>query len=420
MTREKLLKNFNFDKCLSCLFVFILPLKQEWSTIFLVFWVFYSILTIKRKSLSKQYYYFIPIIIFLIYYFSFLWDNASFEFKQIESKLSLVAFPLIFFIKEEKILDFYPKVFKYFIFGCCIASLICFFYAFSNSLILIDQKIVFKPNILEGYSFFESITQGDNYFFSTPFSIFHQTVYFATQICIAITMLTYFPFKKKTINVAVGSLLILSLVLISNRANFIIFIIITPVICYKLIKSKKQLILVFLLFISSFFILSKVNPRFQSLFSEVKQGVTINADARYGSSLRILSWDASLEIIKDNFWLGVGFKNAQQELNDVYLKKEYYWPLKWNLNAHNQYLQIWIETGLVGFAFLLLSFLVLVIKIHKAQDTNHKFFLITILIIVIINFLFESFLNRYSGITLYTFIFCICCMLTIKKNRIEG
>src|SRR5690606_4992269 len=133
--------------------------------------------------------------------------------------------------------------------------------------------------------------------------------------------------------------------------------------------------------------------------------LVINKNARYGFTTRMLSWDASVELIKDSPLLGYGAGDTQKALNTVYKEKGYVHPLREQYNAHNQFLQSWLEKGLFG---LIVFISIIGIIVQKAFINRHnRFILLSIVSVLIINALFESYLNRYSGISFFAFFCCL-------------
>jgi putative inorganic carbon (HCO3(-)) transporter len=83
-------------------------------------------------------------------------------------------------------------------------------------------------------------------------------------------------------------------------------------------------------------------------FEDVR-GVGIN-DANYAVIERLAHWQAALEMWRANFWTGVGFGDYEPAYADYRLLN---WPIALG-HAHNYYLNIAAETGLIGLAAYLL------------------------------------------------------------------
>jgi O-antigen ligase len=84
-------------------------------------------------------------------------------------------------------------------------------------------------------------------------------------------------------------------------------------------------------------------------FEDVR-GVGIN-DANYAVIERLAHWQAALEMWRANFWNGVGFGDYEPAYADYCLLN---WPIALG-HAHNYYLNVAAETGVIGLlAYLLL------------------------------------------------------------------
>jgi len=83
-------------------------------------------------------------------------------------------------------------------------------------------------------------------------------------------------------------------------------------------------------------------------FEDVR-GVGIN-DANYAIIERLAHWQAALEMFRYNLWTGVGFGCYEPAYRDFALIN---WPIALG-HAHNYYLNIAAETGIIGLAAYLL------------------------------------------------------------------
>lgn len=79
------------------------------------------------------------------------------------------------------------------------------------------------------------------------------------------------------------------------------------------------------------------------------RGVDIN-DANYAVVERLAHWQSAVDMARDNLWLGVGFGNYEPAYADFALVN---WPAPLG-HAHNYYLNILAETGVLGTAAYLL------------------------------------------------------------------
>jgi O-antigen ligase len=113
---------------------------------------------------------------------------------------------------------------------------------------------------------------------------------------------------------------------------------------------------------------------------------------------RIPIWKSSIDVIKKNLILGVGAGDASHQLQKEYLHNGYTDAYYNNLNAHNQYLEVLVGTGLIGF----LIFVSILFYLIKKMFTNKNLLFGMFIGNVLIFFLFESILNRLAGVTFFS------------------
>ena len=97
--------------------------------------------------------------------------------------------------------------------------------------------------------------------------------------------------------------------------------------------------------------------------------------------------------------LGYGTGIGKKALREQYKKDGYDYMYKKNFNAHNQFLQVLIDHGLLGF--LILSFYTFIMIYNSIM--KKKFIYTIFLSIMILNFLTESILETQSGVIFFAF-----------------
>jgi len=157
------------------------------------------------------------------------------------------------------------------------------------------------------------------------------------------------------------------------------------------------------------------NPRVKEAVQKVMAGeLVVNKNSRYGFTTRILTWDAAWSLIKEKPIGGYGAGETQLNLNEVYQQKEYRHPLKETYNAHNLWLQTWLENGLLGLSLLVAIFILLFQKAIKHKE--YQSFFLALLHIILVNTLFESIFNRFSGVSFFCFL--VCFILSVSKKEV--
>lgn len=189
-----------------------------------------------------------------------------------------------------------------------------------------------------------------------------------------------------------------------KKAGLTIFIIATPflvVLCYKFIPQVKHEIDDVIYYGERY--IDNSDNYFTSLYYPYS-----------GTESRLIMWKISLQQLKETPWgLGTGNvdyalqKRMEGQLHDEFVPK--------NLNSHNQYLQTGLEIGFVGLFVLVLVIMLLLIKAIKEKNL----LLFAIVLSFAFNCLFESMLQRQSGIVFYTVLFCLLLVPSTLKNENE-
>jgi len=363
-------------------------------------WMALSIVGCNKSTLVKTKYLWLLPIFYILYFIGFF-TSETMSFKFLEYKLSLIIFPLLFFLHayDQKQRD---SILKVFIGGLVASALVCLMMAFYNSFDIHTGDFSFHPNVLEGKGFIESVLYGGNYFFGRHLSIFHQTVYYAMYLCAGVAVLLFVPklFSTKLRTPLLG-IFLLFIFLVSNKASIIalVLILIFKLYTWNVNRSKKAI--GFSLFVMMLAAFVFFNPRIKESAINVIEGkIALNKDGRYGFETRLLSWEAAISLIKERPAFGYGHTATQAALNKKYQEKGYIFPLKEGYNAHNLWLQSWLENGLLAIIILFGIFLVLL------QKSWHNPLFMAFVLLLLTNSLFEGMFNRFSGISFFSLLVC--------------
>lgn len=398
------------------LFGFFLPINEKISTLL----IFVCLLALFRELYTGairpawQTRLFVLPALFLAYAISVFVFSEEYDFKWFENKASLLAFPLLFIGAEN--INFI-RVARFYICGCVTAYIACLGNAIFKSLSFENGQFEFSPLLNESRGFLEAIVYEGNHFFAEHFSVLMQTAYFGFYLTIAVSLLLIYNialFKKKIL-ILFGILLIAGIVQTMSLAAFGGLVIAIFIISVHLIRKKKARFVIYGLLGGLILLSYFIQPRFRGLIQDIsKNELKLNAEERYGIMLRFLSWDASWTIIREHPISGVGLANAQKELAQEYKKKNYIYPLKKNLNSHNQFLQILIECGVIGLVLITVIFYFLFQKAAKVSFSERAF-IRTFTVVLLFNFIFESYFSRYIGLSMVCFFYGLC--MTLKEER---
>lgn len=388
------------------LIAFFLPLKKEVIPPLIILF-FISSLFNKRKNLFKgvkpSYF-----IIMGFYFFGILSlfygkniDNTNFNN---EIKLSLLAFPLSFFINNLNIKKIYRSVFKAFIEGTFISVVL----SLLNSLII----FYYEREI--------------SVFFYDHLAFFSHASYFSMYLNFAIGLLYYFWFSpskkdyiKPYINFSISFFLsIIVLMLASKTGIFTLLLIHLIAAFYWTLKYKKiKQGLILIASITAVVVISLTySPQVLERIVTMKESIQ-NFDGKPNTSTktRLAVWKESYTLIKDSPIIGYGTGDVMDILTEKYKEKGFHDLAKKHLNSHNQFIQILLGSGFIG----LIYFLFLIAYPYLKNLTSSQYLLYTIFTaLIILNFLTESMLETQSGVVFFSFFITIFYSLQSSKENL--
>ena len=340
-----------------------------------------------------------PSIWFIIYYILLLlgliWtEDIPFGLSKLENKLTFLIFPLLFQICK------FNATFKQIV----NVLLISILFSLISSNILAFLHIENQSSL--NWNFFEKLSN------SKSFSWNMHRSYFATYCNILVVLM----FQRLTtiekdryrlisiFGIAIGSLgVIQSLSKINILILFLSFTFFLIVFFVKGFNIREKLILLSFFLTGLFFTVN--NKAIRHRFNEIKESTTSikleNNTTLQSSAIRMIMWNTSWEVWKESFLLGTGTGDYSAELTKRNFNKGNYGVAKEELNSHNQFLNTGVQLGAVGVFVLFMLFF-----------SSIRYFLRStwrwmILVVFLINFLVESFLETQAGIVL----FCILILL---------
>jgi O-antigen ligase len=139
------------------------------------------------------------------------------------------------------------------------------------------------------------------------------------------------------------------------------------------------------------------NKDFIKRLSEISNPITYNQVSLHNStSIRTSIWDCALTQAKhSNPFIGEGIGATRGLLQKCYDSK--FPELNKYYNTHNQYLSIYISTGIIG----LISIIFFLYSISKSVSPQNKKYFIFTLIFYLYMFIFENVLERKYGVLIF-------------------
>lgn len=359
-----------------------------------IYWLIYNPFREKVKLLkSKKIVFLVLSIPFWMALLGLLYtEDVGSAFRDIELKSPFLIFPLIFSTVNLKEESFY-FVMKNFFLGALAATLLAGI-----------KVLYFKINDLGNYLYYQ-----DLYGF-----IDKHTTYFALFVVIAMLYLLqkFFILKSKKQHYVIAYIFFIGvLYVLSVRISVIALAAGSMILIMHHLNSKIKYAVIVLvaLLIGSLYLTPNFQKRFEP--SQIENSEINDAD------FRKLHWQAVVETIAHNSLLiGNGTRGNRDYLYSKY--KDYGLTSAYvdEYNAHNQYLEILLDFGIVG---LLLFFLMLFYIGKLTLKENYLGF--SILCVFLIFMSTESMLERQSGIVIFSFLMTILAITisTIKSRNGE-
>lgn len=300
------------------------------------------------------------------------------------------------------------RIFKSFVISSLIACILCVFYAFYKSISIDQGEILFEPRIEidPRIDFWTSINWGGNRFFSDQFSVFHHPTYFSIYILFSISLVVLVPnlFNKLPFRIAIVAFFVLTLFLLSARASLLTLFLLSLLLLGKNMTqfSGRKLAFISFILILSLSALFWFSPRFKEIKDRfLTEGVIADNSDKSSIGNRLLVWSASLSLIEDNLFQGVGVGNVDNKLKEIYNDRGYEQAFKQNLNCHNEYIQHTLMLGVSGLILILWIFG----NAFFIGIRNNDYVLLSFIVIICLHALFESIFQRYSGVVFFAFFY---------------
>ena len=322
-------------------------------------------------------------------------ENINSGLFDIQVKLSLLFFPIILTSRP-----FDNKKVNYIFLALLIGSII-------SSLLLF---------IIATYAY---LTLSLNHFFYQEFSILIHPSYLSMYInlCIAWLLLKLlnidtksFSIKNK-ISLVIIAFLSFTNILLSSKMGLVSMLLIYIFYLWYYIILKRKYFLSFLAFLILLGIIFSAIKLFPEMARRLSRSVeafshpTLNQSENESTAVRFLIWSAANKVISENVLFGAGTGDAKDALIKEYEKRGMKGALEHKLNAHNEFYQVFISIGIIGFIIFVITLLA---PLSLAFKINN-FIYIIFLFIIVFNFLPESMLETQAGVMFYSFFNSLLC-----------
>jgi len=330
------------------------------------------------------------------------------SFSTFEAKSAIFFFPLIFgttTLLHRSLLD---KITIHFLIATTIANIAGLIYGAVNYFQIQDINLLTGKNIL----------------FFPGFRPFLMGLFCLTAIIVSFNKLKEKPIRMRSLLYAAIIILSITVLLLSTRTIILCWLGIIIYYTIVLSESSRQkltmlTISVIVLFIS-FLSIPLAKDQWNELFDTTPgSNIVLDQDSSLGKdwggkALRIAIWKCSADILKDHWLLGVGTGDVQDSLQQAYEDRKFYFASRYNrYNAHNEYIQISLATGLPGL-IILLSCILYPIWNYKRKFTSSVYLLFLLLFSFIC--FSESLLEANKGVIWYSFFNSIFAFGYLKSD----
>ena len=365
----------------------------------LILGIFISRGTFKKDQLSFKKSTIWFFLFFISHLLGVLWsENLSEAWNDIGMKLSLLAIPLaLLFVKLNIRRD---QLLQLFILGLVVSCVINYSYAIFRS--------IYNPE--------------DNqwaYFTESYFSFQMHRSYYAVYLVIGvIASIHEFARSRKIGFLFLGLVFGVAVVQTFSKVGILLLLLSAiPVgiyYAYRMIGSLKTSVLLLatiVIAITVYFSSPKMQTRFEkmigALTSQSNQKETLESN-----NSRVVMWETSLELISEHPIIGSGTGDVMQVLSDRNIRNGDILLAEKKLNSHNQYLNSWVQLGLLGLLPLIMIFVTGSISAIKNKDL----FYVLIVLILGISMFFESSLERQDGVIPITLLVIIFGMIRSPRS----
>lgn len=376
-----------------------------------------TIVTFKKQNFKVEINLVLPILLYILMAASLLWTiDVDATSRALSKTLPFLVLPLCFMVmprfsavQKQKLLSFY---------SIGILAFTIFYLARATVKFIMngDSSVFF---------YHELVTEDVN--------AIHVSVY---------VTLAFFAFYRKPLKHILDkvamSILAVFIILLSSKNVIVIFLLL--ILFYELFhfratqKIKWITILMLILLSLTVIFSTKIRDRFLIEFEANQKEGTLNKDFTEGSVYNVSvkqAWSKN-KFQQNEYFAGTAFRVYQARIFKEMIQEDPIIFSGYGLNAtdlkieekgiehniflgnaehegyqkknfHNQYIQFFAETGVVGFILILSIVLLNLIKSLKSKDFIHFCFAV----LMISLFLTESFLARQRGIVFFTTLYCI-------------
>jgi O-antigen ligase len=420
---KTLLSRDYFSFLFASLTLLILPIHVHFLPPLMILWCLARIIEYyseNKYNKNSNNAYSLLFFLFILYY---LWQAAGLIYTSdvklgmlnIFSRLSLILFPIVLIYPGKTIKIKTKILLRIFVLGTSLFMLFCFSYALYRSVGLKNGIYSFNPHPFENSWL--------NYFYSSLLTIDHHPSYIAMYVMLSafICFESWFDNTLQTnarkMWLFLGFLLVICQYFLSSLTGILICLFLIPLYFinkFKNLGKFKLILLIIIVILIALVPLILKNQRVDYLYGNVfqrQEGYVRKNDPR----LKI--WESALKISKKNLFIGVGIGDVRAVLTTEYQRIGEEQMVNEKYNAHNQFIEVLLENGIIGLTIFLSIFGTMIYIAFADKNLLYGLFIIMMLIF----FMFESVLYRLAGVSFFPlFSFLLLYNTDTKMNTIKN
>lgn len=345
------------------LIAFLIPVFSKAIPILIVFLILTTFLRISTYKnlfkLLKSIDFYILIAPFLLIVIGYFYStNRPEAFVNIETGSSLIIFPFIlYFSRNNHLKEKFNWIFKAFVISVLFSYVILWVEALPKYLENGDAFFLY-------YTSFSKIIK-------TPNHLSYNVLFAVVIVLLNLFGIEDLLIKKRSkfsIFINLFLFLVLSVYLFQLVAKSTIFIYLLIILLVLAISYYKKIIktyalatlLIFVIGLSlSMLAIPRVKTRFTNLIELVVNRDKVDYTQQESSTMRFSAMKSSVEIIKENWLIGVGPGDVVDELELSYERNNFRAAECKHTNPHNQFLRSFLMSGIFGLISLILIFYIL-------------------------------------------------------------
>ncbi len=329
-------------------------------------------------------------------------DNGLFT---LDKKITFLGLPLVAIVGRELNEEFIRFLKLSFVYSCTAVIFLCLIIASMNFL---NQGEAYNFDISTAVNFKELHPDASSAWMHFSYVQLSQwgrihPAYFSMYLvfCLVILFVERDLFQdRKWLHSIIGILMICFIALLSTRMAVIAFVFVA--LYFGVIKIRQSQfkpafqILCVVLFLGFLLWLNPV-ARFRVIEEPMKTEYTAQTTVTQWNSVsyRLLEWQGSWSIIKNHFLFGVGTCGWKVAMNNFYSNYNSS-TIGLNYNSHNQFLQTWMENGIL--ALMVFAFCVFGYLFRASLDQSYVAFILIFSLMC----LTESIVERQKGVVFFT------------------